>query len=82
MTQIEENTLKNYIAKLEKENAIMQKLSTRKGFYKQYFNFLSTSKTKIEAFNKSNDLYFSLFGKYRYSNFLQFKKIINFYKIA
>ena len=82
MTQIEENTLKNYIAKLEKENATMQKLSTRKGFYNYYFNLLKTSKTQLEAFNKVNDLFFNLFGKYRYSDFLQFQKLTNFYNNA
>lgn len=82
MTQIEEKKLKIWIAKLEKENKIMRKISTRLGFYKYYFELLKTSKTKIEAFNKTNDLFFSLFGKYRYCNFLEFQKLTTFYNIA
>lgn len=82
MTQIEENTLKNYITKLEKENAIMQKLSTRTGFYNYYFNLLKTSKTQTQAFNKVNKLYSTLFGVKRYSDFFAFQKLTNFYNNA
>ena len=40
MNPIEENALRIHIAKLEKENIEMRKLSTRKGFYNEFFNEL------------------------------------------
>ena len=76
MTKIKEKELVILIAKLEKENEIMKKLSTRKGFYEYYFDLLKTSKTKIEAFNKVNKLYLTLFGQKRYSDFSTFQKLI------
>jgi hypothetical protein len=82
MTKIEEKNLRIKIEKLEKENAIMQRLSTRKGFFEFYFEKLKTSKTQLQAFNKVNKLYLSLFGQHRYSDFLQFQKLTNFYNNA
>ena len=75
----EEVALRIYIEKLEKENALMRELSTRKGFYDQYFKKLKTAKTYCEAFNEVNDQYFALFGVYRYSDFNSFKSITNYY---
>lgn len=77
MTKKENKDLKIWIAKLEKENEIMKKLSTRKGFYDFYFEKLKTSKTKIQAFNKVNNLYLSLFGEKRYGDFATFKSLIH-----
>ena len=75
MTRIEENDLKILIAKIENENLMMRKLSTRKGFYASYFENLKNSKTKIEAFNKVNDSYYSLFGTYKFNSFLDFRML-------
>lgn len=76
MTKPEEKKLRIWITKLEKQVAEMTKLSTRKGFYEYYFDLLKTSKTKIEAFNKVNKLYLTLFGQKRYSDFSTFQKLI------
>lgn len=76
MTTIEKKELENYINQLERENEIMKKLSTRKGFYKYYFDLLNCSKTKAQAFNKVNKLYFQLFGKKRYDNFSVFSEMV------
>lgn len=78
MTQIEEKELEIYIAKLKKENTEMRKISTRKGFYNEYFNQLKNAKTNEEAFNTINKRFHTLFGKYRYSDFLTFKKMTAF----
>lgn len=64
------------IKQLLKQNAIMQKICTRKGFYKFYFELLKCSKTKAQAFNKVNKLYLQLFGEKRYSNFSVFSEMV------
>jgi len=71
--------LQNYIELLEKENALMRKLSTRKGFYDRYFSKLKTHESFIEAFNAVNKEFHSLFGKHRFENYDSFKQIINYY---
>lgn len=76
MTATEKNELEKKIMQLENENEIMKILSTRKGFYEYYFDLLNCSKTKAQAFNKVNKLYFQLFGKKRYDNFLVFSKMV------
>jgi hypothetical protein len=68
--------LQNYIEHLEAENAIMRKLSTRKGFYSRYFSNLKISETAIEAFNLVNKEYHSLFGNHRFTDYESFKRIV------
>lgn len=80
MNQAEENALRIRIEKLEKENAIIRKLSTVKGFYDEYFIKLRTAKSNTEAFNQVNEEYYSLFGHYRYSDWNSFKVMTNYYK--
>lgn len=75
----EENALRIYIAKLEKENELYRKLSSTDGFYEEYYRLLSTAKTNKEAFDGLNETYFQLFGRYRYSDFNTFKVITNYY---
>jgi len=79
MNAIEENALRIEIQKLEKENAEMRKLSTRKGFYEAYFKKLVTAKSNTEAFNDVNEEYHKLFGHYRYSDWNSFKVMTNYY---
>lgn len=76
MTTTEKKELEQKIMQLESENEIMKKLSTRKGFYKYYFDLLKYSKTTSQAFNKVNKLYFQLFGKKRYDNFSVFSEMV------
>lgn len=75
----EENALRILIAKLEKENEEMRKLSTRRGFYNQFFEKLKTAASNKEAFNEVNERYHALFGQYRYSDFNTFKRMSNYY---
>ena len=64
---------------LKQKTVLMQNLSSVEKFYKYYFSLLPTSKTKKEAFKKVNQLYFELFGIYRYCTFENFKKrTVNF----
>lgn len=79
MTPAEENALRIYVAKLEKENLEMRNLSTVKGFYDEFFKNLKTAKTNTEAFNRVNERYYELFGKYRYSEYNTFKRMTNYY---
>jgi hypothetical protein len=75
----EENALRIYIEKLEKENSEMKILFTKNGFFKEYFKKLKTAKNNIEAFNEINERYHELFGKYRYSDYNTFKRMSNYY---
>jgi hypothetical protein len=79
MNPIEEKALRIYVEKLEKQNEQMRLLSTKIGFYQEYFKELKTAKTNKEAFENVNDRYFELFGSYRYSDFNTFKRMTNYY---
>ncbi len=79
MTLNEENALRIYITKIEKQNEQMRELSTRKGFYAAYFVALKTAKSNKEAFDNVNETYHELFGNYRYSDWNSFKKMTNYY---
>lgn len=76
MTAIEKKKLVQKITNLESENEMMKKLLTRKGFYECYFELLKCSKTRTQAFNKVNKLYFQLFGEKRFSNFSNYSKMV------
>jgi hypothetical protein len=80
MNKAEENVFRLHIEKLEKTITLMVQLSTINGFYQNYFEKLRNAKSNIEAFNQTNDMYFSLFGKYRYSDHDSFKKTIHYHK--
>jgi hypothetical protein len=79
MNPAEENALRIYIAKIEKENEIMRSLSTRQGFYNEFFKELKTAASNKAAFEKVNELYHNLFGQYRYSDWNSFKRMSNYY---
>lgn len=63
--------------KLKKENEIMRQIASTDGFYEFYFKNISKHKTRSEAFNYVNSLYFKCFGFFRYSNYCSFKRTIN-----
>lgn len=67
------------ISKLQSENEQMRQLATRQGFYTVYFQECKTAASNVEAFNKVNDLYHSLFGEYRYSDHNSFKAMQHYY---
>lgn len=47
------------------------------GFYRYYFDELPHHNTKIEAFNHVNQLYFDLYGEYRYEDHISFRIVYN-----
>jgi len=51
------------------------------GFFERYHRYLGVSNTYVDAFNKANEEFFTLFGEYRYSTYGSFrhqhKKYIN-----
>lgn len=44
------------------------------GFFTRYFSLLRGARTYIEAFNRANDEFFTLFSEYRYSTYDSFRK--------
>lgn len=79
LTPAEENALRIYIAKIEKENELFRKLSSTDGFYQEYYKILATAKSNKSAFDELNEIYFSLFHRYRYADYNSFKRVTNFY---
>ena len=67
------------INELKVTNKLMIKLSTRLGFYDYYFQMCKLSETNEISFNKVNNVYFNLFGEYRYKDFNSFHISVNFY---
>lgn len=61
------------------ENELRKELGGIKpfGFYRYYFNELPQHATKIECFNHVNELYFDLFGEYRYEEWNSFRNQYN-----
>lgn len=55
---------------------IIRQIATAQGFYTYFFSLLSSerfrSSTRLEVFNYVNELYFELFGEYRYSSYHSF----------
>lgn len=79
LSPIEENALRVYLAKVEKDKELMRTLTNKDGFYSEYYKKLTNAKSNKIAFDELNELYFELFGKYRYSDFNTFKRVTNYY---
>lgn len=54
---------------------LMRQLSSTNGFFQYYFKNLNNYKTNTDCFNHCNDLYFELFGVYKYSSMQSFWSI-------
>jgi hypothetical protein len=67
------------IAKLRQENEIMRQLGTRIGFYRYYYDQCKNYETNKLAFEAVNDLYFSLFNHYRFTDYLSFKSATTYH---
>lgn len=72
-------TFQQQIKELQKQNQLLKQLGTTIGFYEYYVENIPSYRTYIECFNAVNDLYFDLFGEYRYSCWHSFKQS-KFYK--
>lgn len=79
LSPAEENALRIYIAKIEKQNEKMKLLATSSGFYSEYFKELKTAKSNKEAFDSVNEEYHQLFGIYRYADHNSFMAMTNYY---
>ena len=55
---------------------IAKRLGTTRGFVEYYFNVLGRFKTQKGAFDLCNELYFMLFGEYRYSDYGSFRYML------
>ena len=76
---IEKTSLQD-LENLRKENVrlkakieLMEKLVTTQKFYKYYFSKLRDFKTNKQCFDSVNQLYYDLFGIYRFSCYSDFK---------
>lgn len=65
------------------ENKRMKQLGTRQGFFEFYFQELGATtgkrpkhRTNVECFNYCNEIYYDLFGEYKYSNVQTFKNLV------
>lgn len=65
-------TITQQIEELQAQNKIMRQLATTTGFYEYYFKQLKHHRTNFDCFNYVNDLYFNIFGEYRYSSYNSF----------
>jgi hypothetical protein len=65
--------------KVQKQNELMKSLSTREGFFKFFHHKCKSFKTNKQAFDHINEIYFDLFGKYRFSDFSSFKNMVTYY---
>lgn len=54
-------------------NNYMHQLGKSNGFLQVYLNSLGQFPTQIETFNHLNDLYFELWGEYRFSDYNSFR---------
>lgn len=77
MSKDQSLTLAQQIEELQAQNKLMRQLATTTGFYEYYFKQLSHHRTNFECFNHVNDLYFDIFGEYRYSSFKSFHNSIS-----
>lgn len=58
---------------------VAKRLATTKGFIEYYFKIVGCCRTQKKAFDLTNELYFLIFGEYRYSDWRSFKKSKNKY---
>jgi len=77
MNQQPTTAQKKDLDQLLKENKIMRQLACTKGFFDYYFTECKNHSTNTAAFNDVNDLYFELFGEYRYTDYNTFKNALS-----
>jgi hypothetical protein len=65
--------------KVQKENELMKRLSTREGFFKFYYQECKNFETNKQAFDHTNEMYFDLFGQYRFADYISFKNMVTYY---
>jgi len=72
---------KALLEKKQKEIDLMKLLNSSDGFYQYFFKICNEYKTREDAFDAVNNLYFELFGRFRYKSYKGFRNSISqFYK--
>jgi len=56
-----------------------KRIGNRSGFFTFYFEQLKEFNTQVETFNHCNELYFELFGEYKYETLNSFRRSLNHY---
>lgn len=75
MNQQLQEILRKENEKLKQENELMRTIATADGFYNYFFKISLNFKTREDAFDYVNELYYKLFGCYRYTNYHSFRTI-------
>lgn len=70
---LQRQALQVELEKLRTQYELAKELGTRDGFFRQYFNNLSTCATGLEAYNKISEQYFDIYGEYRYNDYSSFR---------
>lgn len=65
------------VTSLEQKIELMRKLRTFDGFHSYFFSQIDKFKNRKECFDYCNQLFFDLFGEYRYSEYVYFRKAIS-----
>lgn len=65
---------KALLERKQKEIDLIRLLVKRGGFYQYYFKICNEHKTREDAFEYLNNLYFELVGEFRYSSYDSFRK--------
>lgn len=76
-------SIKKELQKYKEETELLRKLGSTVGFFNYYFYLLRDPqyRTRVEAFDAVNDLYFENFGDYRFSSYNSFRgSLKNFLK--
>lgn len=72
-TIAEANALRIENEKLEAKITLMRSLGTTANFYNFYFKKLLEFESNKDCFDHCNELFFDLFGVYRYSDYASFR---------
>jgi len=62
---------------LQRENELLKKLATTKGFITLYYQYLPKFKHSHECFTHLNNLHYKYFGEDKYSSWDSFRQIKN-----
>lgn len=61
---------------LEEKIKLMRQLRTFDGFYHFFFSQIDKHKNRSTCFHHCNEVFFELYGEYRYSDYGTFRKAI------
>jgi hypothetical protein len=76
MTPIEQNAMRIELSRLQKENELMRQLVSTEGFFDYFFKKIPEYSSRELCFEAINELYFELFGRYKYANYTVFRQTI------